>query len=77
MPDSEDEAMVKELQARFPNAMPYFLPQDPDYITVKERVADLCANGGEAEGVATIEIGVETLQVAEFLTPELTKQLLG
>jgi hypothetical protein len=76
MPDEEDEAMVTSLRARFPDAMPYFLPQHPDYITVKERVADLCANGGEAEGIATIDIAVETLKVAEYLTPELTRQLL-
>ena len=75
MPDEEDEIMVAEIQGRFPNAMPYFFPQDPDYITVKERVSSFCATGKEAEGVATIDIGVETLRVAEFLTPELQKQL--
>jgi hypothetical protein len=54
---------------------PYFFSQDPDYITVKERVANLCANGVEASGVASIEIAVETLRVAEFLTPTLQEQL--
>jgi len=75
MPDEEDKKMVAAIEARFPNAMPYFFPQDPDYITVKERVSNFCATGTEAEGVATIDIAVETLRVAEFLTPELQKQL--
>lgn len=77
MPDDDDKAMVKDLKSKYPDAMPYFFPQHPDYIMVKERVADQCANNGNAEGVATIEIGVKTLKVAEFLTPELQKQLLN
>jgi hypothetical protein len=59
----------------FHNEQPYFFSQDPDYITVKERVSNLCANGVEATGVATIDIGVETLRVAEYLTPTLQEQL--
>lgn len=49
--------------------------QDPDYITVKERVANFCADGVEADGVATIDIAVETLRVAEYLTPTMREQL--
>uniref|UniRef100_A0A7S2UJF9 Gfo/Idh/MocA-like oxidoreductase N-terminal domain-containing protein n=2 Tax=Attheya septentrionalis TaxID=420275 RepID=A0A7S2UJF9_9STRA len=75
MPDEEDEAMVSVLEAKYPGAMPYFFNQDPDYITVKERVANFCANGVDAEGIATIEIAVETLRVAEHLVPILQKQL--
>ena len=56
--------------------MPYFFSQDPDYITVKEKVADFCANGNEAMGIATIDIAVETLRVAEYLTPTLKDQLI-
>jgi hypothetical protein len=40
-------------------------------------VANFCANGEEAAGIATIEIAVDTLKVAEYLTPTLTEQLLG
>ena len=75
MPDSDDEKVVQSVLSRFPNIMPYFPPQDADYVTVKERVCSHAANGGGAEGVATIDVGVETLRVAEFLTPELTRQL--
>ena len=75
MPDEEDEANVLVLQAKYPGAMPYFFSQDPDYITVKDRVGNFCANGVEAAGVATIEIACETLKVAEYLTPTLREQL--
>lgn len=75
MPDDEDKKHVKELQAKYPTAMPYFFTQDPDYITVKERVAKHTVDGQPAEGVATIGIAVETLKVAEYLTPLLQEQL--
>lgn len=42
---------------------------------MKERVANFCANGVEATGVATIDIAVETLRVAEYLTPTIREQL--
>jgi predicted dehydrogenase len=75
MPDEDDKANVSVLEKEYPGAMPYFFSQDPDYITVKERVANCCANGTEATGVATIDIAVETLRVAEYLTPTLQEQL--
>jgi len=75
MPDEEDEANVSTLTEKYPGAMPYFFTQDPDYVTVKERVASHCANGTEATGIATIEIACDTLKVAEYLTPTLAKQM--
>jgi len=75
MPDEEDKIHVQELEAKYPSAMPYFFTQDPDYITVKERVAKHTVDGQPAEGVATIGIAVETLKVAEYLTPILQEQL--
>jgi len=75
MPDEEDKAHVKELEAKYPTAMPYFFTQDPDYITVKERVAKHTVDGAPAEGVATIQVAVDTLKVAEYLTPMLQEQL--
>eukprot|EP00571_Detonula_confervacea_P015420 CAMPEP_0172305802 /NCGR_PEP_ID=MMETSP1058-20130122/7022_1 /TAXON_ID=83371 /ORGANISM="Detonula confervacea, Strain CCMP 353" /LENGTH=385 /DNA_ID=CAMNT_0013017511 /DNA_START=24 /DNA_END=1181 /DNA_ORIENTATION=- len=75
MPDDEDKATVQKLQAQYPTAMPYFFTQDPDYVTVKERVAKFTATGEEAEGLATIGVAVETLRVAEYLTPLLMDQL--
>lgn len=75
MPDDEDKVLVKELEAKYPDAMPYFFTQDPDYITVKERVAKHTVDGKPAEGVATIQIAIDTLKVAEYLTPVLREQL--
>jgi len=75
MPDEDDKVLVEELTAKYPTAMPYFFTQDPDYITVKERVAKHTVDGEPAEGIATIEIAVETLRVAEYLTPLLQEQL--
>jgi len=67
MPDDDDLAHVKSLEKKYPGAMPYFFSQDPDYITVKDRVAVCCVTGEEATGVATFEIACETLRVAEYL----------
>jgi predicted dehydrogenase len=75
MPDDEDKVLVKELEEKYPDAMPYFFTQDPDYITVKERVAKHTVDGKPAEGVATIQIAIDTLKVAEYLTPILREQL--
>jgi predicted dehydrogenase len=75
MPDEEDKVNVKKLQEKYPTAMPYFFTQDPDYITVKERVAKHTVDGEPAEGIATIGVAVETLKVAEYLTPIFQKQL--
>ncbi|KAL7507696.1 hypothetical protein ACHAXN_011765 [Cyclotella atomus] len=75
MPDEEDKKNVQALQTKYPTAMPYFFTQDPDYVTVKERVAKHTVTGDEAEGVATIGVAVETLRVAEYLTPTLMEQL--
>jgi hypothetical protein len=75
MPDEEDKVNVEKLKAKYPTAMPYFFTQDPDYITVKERVAKHTVDGSPAEGIATISVAVDTLKVAEYLTPLLQAQL--
>jgi predicted dehydrogenase len=76
MPDDDDKKVVARLQRKYPKAMPYFFTQDPDYITVKERVAIHTVDANrEALGIATIGIAVDTLKVAEYLTPILREQL--
>lgn len=77
MPDEEDKANVSVLQDKYPGAMPYFFSQDPDYITVKERVANLCATGEEAKDIATIDIAIAALSVGEHLTLLMQKELSG
>merc|ERR1712115_62697 len=71
MPDDEDKVLVKQLTEKYPTAMPYFFTQDPDYITVKERVAKHTVDGEPAKDIATIGIAIDALKVAEYLTPLL------
>jgi predicted dehydrogenase len=75
MPDEEDKVNVEKLQAQYPTAMPYFFTQDPDYVAVKERISKHAVTGEGAEGIATIGVALETLRVAEYLTPTLMEQL--
>uniref|UniRef100_A0A7S1Y3R9 Gfo/Idh/MocA-like oxidoreductase N-terminal domain-containing protein n=1 Tax=Grammatophora oceanica TaxID=210454 RepID=A0A7S1Y3R9_9STRA len=76
MPDETTVANIPTLEAEFPGAMPYFFTQDPDYREIKERVAQSCLSGEPATGVATMDIGIESLKLAEYLTPLLQEQLL-
>eukprot|EP00568_Trieres_chinensis_P002382 CAMPEP_0183297348 /NCGR_PEP_ID=MMETSP0160_2-20130417/4671_1 /TAXON_ID=2839 ORGANISM="Odontella Sinensis, Strain Grunow 1884" /NCGR_SAMPLE_ID=MMETSP0160_2 /ASSEMBLY_ACC=CAM_ASM_000250 /LENGTH=382 /DNA_ID=CAMNT_0025459155 /DNA_START=24 /DNA_END=1172 /DNA_ORIENTATION=- len=76
MPDNDAIAATPMLEKKYPGAMPYFFAQDPDYAVLKEKVAQQCVGGKIPDGVATIDIAVETLKVAEYLTPILQKQLL-
>jgi len=76
MPDEEVVANIPNLEKKYPGIMPHFLTQDPDYATLKQRVAKNVVDGTPADGVATIDIACETLKVAEYLTPILQKELL-
>jgi hypothetical protein len=76
MPDDEDSAAILNAKERIAGAMPYFYVQSPDYETLKQRVVHSVTTSEAAEGVATIEVAVETLKVAEYLTPLLMKQLM-
>jgi len=75
MPDEEAVANIPNLEKLYPGAQPYFFTQDPDYCVVKERVAKNCVDGTEAEGVASLDVAIESLKVAEYLTPLLKEQL--
>ena len=60
-----------------PEMMPYFFLQHDDYITLKERTAAhvLAGKEGTPDGIATIDIAIDALKVAEYLTPLLTAAL--
>ena len=76
MPDSETISNIPSLEELFPGAMPYFLTQDPDYCTLKERVAKCCIEGTTIPcGVATIDTAIASLQLAEYLTPMIQSSL--
>ena len=78
MPDADLEATVAARAAANPDYMPYFHLQHDDYITLKERCCAHIAggNGGAPEGIADIQVAVDTLKLAEALKPLLEKQLL-
>lgn len=75
MPNEDDATAIAEAEKKITGAMPYFYVQDPDYSALKQRVAKAVVEGVAAEGVGTIDVAVETLKVAEYLTPILTQQL--
>jgi hypothetical protein len=68
-PDAELEAEVAAMEKAEPGLMPYFYLQDEDYITLKQRCCQHIVDGapGSPEGIATIEIAIETLKVAEYV----------
>ncbi|KAJ8599129.1 hypothetical protein CTAYLR_006358 [Chrysophaeum taylorii] len=76
MPDKDLLAVVEERTAKNPTYMPYFHTQHDDYITLKERCCAAILAGAQPEGIATIQIGVDTLKLAEALKPMLEKQLI-
>jgi len=63
-------------QARYPGAMPHFLTQDPDHARIKQCVANYCTDVNTPDGVATLQIAIDTFKAAENLTPLLQSQLL-
>ena len=77
LPDEDLKAEVAKKMLDFPDVMPYFWQQEADYRALKERCAAMAASGerGAPAGVATIEIAIAALSLAELLTPELQKQL--
>ena len=75
MPDEETITNAPKLKEKYGDAMPYFFAQDPDYLSLKNMVVKNILDGTPAEGVATIDVAIETLKVAEHLTPILLEQL--
>jgi hypothetical protein len=75
MPDEETTANIPALKEKYGDAMPYFFTQDPDYARLKTLVVMNCYDGSPALGVASIDVAIDTLKVAEYLTPILQKQL--
>ena len=76
-PEPELKKATEAQAAADPEMMPYFFLQHDDYITLKERATAHILSGapGAPEGMATIDIAVEALKCAEYLTPLLTKAL--
>jgi predicted dehydrogenase len=75
MPDDETVAKIPALKEKYGDAMPYFFTQDPDYLELKNRVVQSVVHGKDPDGVADIGVAIETLKVAEYLTPILQEEL--
>ena len=58
-----------------PDWIGYLITQEPEYRELKERCAAAAVRGEFPEGVATIEIAIEALKLAEYLTPLLSARL--
>lgn len=75
MPDAETLANIPNLEKLHSGAMPYFFTQDPDYCALKEMIAKSFLMGSIPQGVATIDTAIDTLKLAEHLTPILQAKL--
>lgn len=69
-PDAETQKKVDAKCAADPEMMPYFFVQSDDYLTLKNLVVDSVLEGKVAEGVATIQIAIDALKLAEHFTDE-------
>eukprot|EP00854_Cymbomonas_tetramitiformis_P006309 gene6309-7561_t len=70
-PDDELTEAILERQSRHPGYVPYFYVNHDDYVYLKSAVSSHILSGHEGtgpEGVATIDVAIETLKLAEFLT---------
>jgi len=77
LPAKEEEEALRAKEIEHPKWMPYFLLQEDDYRTVKERCAVHVLSGqlGGPEGVATIDIAIEAMKLADHLTPLLQSKI--
>jgi predicted dehydrogenase len=78
MPDEATVSNIPHLQQQYgKDTMPYFFAQDPDYLRLKQLLVNYLLDGGNSslEGVATIDVAIESLKVADYLTPILQEQL--
>ena len=76
MVDDARKAKVAQRQAEHPDWIGYLITQEDEYKDLKERCAKAALDGTFPEGVASIEVAIEALKLAEYLTPVLTKKLL-
>ncbi|GMI17418.1 hypothetical protein TrLO_g12017 [Triparma laevis f. longispina] len=74
-PSPEETAKVAAQKKADPEIMEYFLSQSDDYLTLKTNVVRAFGEGTDAGDVATIEVAIEALKLAEFATASLMRQL--
>uniref|UniRef100_A0A7S3VEF7 Gfo/Idh/MocA-like oxidoreductase N-terminal domain-containing protein n=1 Tax=Chaetoceros debilis TaxID=122233 RepID=A0A7S3VEF7_9STRA len=74
-PDEETLKKVEKQCEEDPEMMPYFFVQSDDYSTLKNLVVDSALSGEPAQSVATIQIAIEALKLAEYFTEEAGRVL--
>eukprot|EP00629_Pelagomonadales_sp_RCC1024_P012041 CAMPEP_0119261510 /NCGR_PEP_ID=MMETSP1329-20130426/1552_1 /TAXON_ID=114041 /ORGANISM="Genus nov. species nov., Strain RCC1024" /LENGTH=386 /DNA_ID=CAMNT_0007261075 /DNA_START=116 /DNA_END=1276 /DNA_ORIENTATION=- len=75
MVDAARAAAVAARQAEHPEWIGYLVTQEVEYRELKERCAAAALVGAFPEGVASIQVAIEALKLAEYLTPLLAAEL--
>lgn len=74
-PTEEEEKEVNAMIKADPEMMPYFFTNSNDYWKLKSDVIEAFRNGSSKAGnVATIDVAIEALKLAEFATRSLMRQ---
>jgi len=73
--DKKEEEEMKKKCLADPEMMPYFFSNSEDYWVLKDRVISALKSDETAEGVATIDVAIEALRLAEFVTVNIQYQL--
>ncbi len=74
-PDPEQMIVLEEKIRADPDMMPYFFVQGPDYLELKRRVIDATLQKRVADGVATLQVGIQALKLAAYANTHLEKAL--
>jgi predicted dehydrogenase len=74
-PDPKFAAKVEQLSNADPEMMPYFFVQSDDYLELKRRIVNSYLKGINAPGIATIDVAIEALKLAEYGTEAINKAL--
>lgn len=73
--DEAKAARVKDRMAQHPDWLGYLITQEEEYATLKELCASSAVAGIPPPNVATIEIAIQALKLAEYLTPILKEKV--
>jgi len=78
--ETPDEELIQTVEAAAkadPDMMPYFFLQSDDYQVLKELTTSHVLQGkpGAPEGIATLDVAIDALKLAEYLTPTLQEAL--
>eukprot|EP00633_Aureoumbra_lagunensis_P001371 CAMPEP_0197290962 /NCGR_PEP_ID=MMETSP0890-20130614/10354_1 /TAXON_ID=44058 ORGANISM="Aureoumbra lagunensis, Strain CCMP1510" /NCGR_SAMPLE_ID=MMETSP0890 /ASSEMBLY_ACC=CAM_ASM_000533 /LENGTH=401 /DNA_ID=CAMNT_0042763373 /DNA_START=40 /DNA_END=1245 /DNA_ORIENTATION=- len=75
--DEQKAKIVQRRMAEHPDWLSYLLTQELEYAQLKERCSHAALLDEYPQAVATIDIAIEALKLAEYLTPLLQAKLLN